>query len=145
MSSGIKRCYHGKGQLADFASNVDIVVCLLPLTVETKGILNRSFFNLLPKGASIINAARGSHLVVDDLLAALDDGTLSNAILDVFDPEPLPEKSLMWKHPKIRIFPHVSSMTPVKNAVKQMMENREAILNGRLPAKELIVDYDRGY
>lgn len=143
--SDIKRCYHGKDQLAEFASNVDIVVCLLPLTSETQGILDRPFFNLLPKGASIINAARGGHLIVDDLISALDDGTLSNAVLDVFDPEPLFEQSLMWKHPKIRIFPHVSSMTPVKNAVRQIMGNREAILSGKGLAKELLVDYIRGY
>ena len=144
-NNGIKRCYHGKDQLADFASNVDIVVCLLPLTSETQGILNRPFFNVLPKGASIINAARGGHLIVDDLISALDDGTLSNAVLDVFDPEPIPEQSQMWKHPKIRIFPHVSSMTPVLNAVRQIMGNREAVLRGKLPSKELIVDYNRGY
>jgi glyoxylate/hydroxypyruvate reductase A len=99
----------------------------------------------LPRGASVINAARGGHLVEDDLLAALDSGHLSGAVLDVFDPEPLPAASRLWAHPRVRLFPHVSSMTNIETAVDQMLRNRECVLRGQPPPPELVVDWQAGY
>lgn len=139
--------YHGDAGLSEFLSNLDIVVCLLPLTPETKGILNAQLFRTLPRGAAVINAARGGHCVEGDLLNALDDGHLSCAVLDVFASEPLPQTSPLWKHPKVRVFPHVSSMTNIETAIEQMLHNRECVLSGALERlnRDLIVDWDSGY
>jgi glyoxylate/hydroxypyruvate reductase A len=139
------RCFFGREQLKEFASTVDILVCLLPLTAETRGILNAELFNAMKQGSSVINAARGDHLNEADLLNALDTGHLSSAILDVFSSEPLPKESTLWQHPKVRVFPHVSSMTNIESAVDQMLENRERILEGKAVAKELVVDWEAGY
>lgn len=139
------RCFSGREQLKNFAGHVDILVCLLPLTADTRGILNAALFNAMEEGAAVINAARGGHLIEKDLLDALDSGHLSSAILDVFSPEPLPEESRLWRHPKVRVFPHVSSMTNIESAVDQMLENRERILEGKAVAPELVVDWETGY
>ncbi|KAL4420433.1 hypothetical protein ABPG75_010089 [Micractinium tetrahymenae] len=139
------RCYSGLGQLQEFASSVDVLVCLLPLTDATRGILDAKLFSWLPKGASVINAARGGHLVEADLLGALDSGHLAPAILDVFATEPLPADSPLWEHPRVRIFPHVSSMTNIESAVEQMLQNRECVLTGKAPPPELLVDWATGY
>lgn len=139
------RCYSGMDQLQEFASQVDVLVCLLPLTDATRGILDAKLFSWLPAGASVINAARGGHLVEADLLAALDSGHLTSAILDVFATEPLPEDSPLWEHPRVRIFPHVSSMTNIESAVEQMLQNRECVLTGQAPPAELVVDWEAGY
>lgn len=139
------RCFAGTDELLSFAGQCNIVVCLLPLTDNTRGILNAKLFQALPKGAALINAARGGHLVETDLISALDSGHLSSAILDVFAKEPLPSESPLWSHPKIRIFPHVSSMTPIESSIDQMLENRERVLEGREVAPELVVDWEVGY
>lgn len=145
-SKTITEHYYGNGQLLEFASRCDIIICLLPLTPSTQGILDRKLFDAMPAGSSIINAARGKHLVESDLIDALDSGQLSNAILDVFREEPLPKESVLWKHNKVRIFPHVSSMTNIETSVEQMMESRRMILQeGTLPRKELVVDWQAGY
>ena len=101
---------------------------MLPLTKETKGILNASLFSKLPKGAYLINAGRGQHLVEEDLLSALDIGQLSYATLDVFNEEPLPVEHPFWEHPQITITPHNASITDPKSVSKQIYENirREA-------------------
>lgn len=138
-------CFSGTEQLNEFASQQDIVVCLLPLTAATEGILDDKLFSAMPKGAAVINAARGAHCVESDLLTSLDSGQLSHAVLDVFSPEPLPQESRLWSHPQVRIFPHVSSMTNIETAVEQMLANRDAVLeNGPLPP-ELVVDWEAGY
>ncbi|KAL4424688.1 hypothetical protein ABPG77_004495 [Micractinium sp. CCAP 211/92] len=280
------RCYSGLEQLQEFASQVDVLVCLLPLTDATRGILDARLLSWLPRGASVINAARGGHLVEADLLAALDSGhvrrgggpgagwisgsflagscvfvcsvvllggvvdigsllaqrnllvveglghwqraallragscpqcacavemppghrlanlhaaswqmilpltsptsppsppacslllatqpfaaallhtaciaaplhlplppaarppQLASAILDVFATEPLPADSPLWAHPRVRIFPHVSSMTNIESAVEQMLQNRECVLTGQAPPAELVVDWATGY
>jgi glyoxylate/hydroxypyruvate reductase A len=97
-------CYAGAGLLDGFLSQVRILVCMLPLTPKTRGILNLQNFNRLTAGAYVINVARGEHLIESDLLTALDSGHLSGACLDVFTEEPLPLDHPFWDHPKIYLF-----------------------------------------
>ena len=97
-------------QLDTFLARNDILVCLLPLTPDTRGILRAKTFAKMPKGASIINAARGAHLIEDDLLAALKSGQIASATLDVFNTEPLPESHPFWTHPDVLITPHIASL-----------------------------------
>lgn len=137
--------YHGQGELKQFVSQSNILVCLLPLTPTTRRILNAELFGWLPKGATIINVARGAHLVEEDLIQALNNGHLYGAILDVFQSEPLPEESQLWNHPKIRIFPHVSSMTNIDTSVQQIVNNRECILKCLPAPTDLVVDWNTGY
>ncbi len=139
------QCFSGREQLKEFAGHVDILVCLLPLTNDTAGILDKELFNAMKPGSSVINAARGGHLIEKDLLDALDSNQISSAVLDVFSPEPLPEDSRLWTHQKVRVFPHVSSMTNIESAVDQMLENRERILEEKAVAAELVVDWEAGY
>lgn len=116
-------CYHGESGLDDFLSQCDILVCLLPLTKETSGILNSDLFSKLPKGAALINCGRGQHLVQDDLLEGLANGQISRAILDVTDPEPLPERHPFWSHDKIFMTPHTASVTQPDTAVDAVIAN----------------------
>lgn len=101
--------YAGEDGLREFLARTDILVCLLPLTDQTRDIMDADLFAQLPKGAAVINAGRGGHLVDADLLAALDAGHLSGATLDVFRTEPLPPDSPFWTHPRIRVTPHIAS------------------------------------
>jgi glyoxylate/hydroxypyruvate reductase A len=112
---GIK-CFAGEGQLGDFLARTDVLVCLLPLTPQTRGILNRRTFSKLARdgklgGPVIINAGRGGLQNEDDLLAALDDGTLLAATLDVFHAEPLPADSPFWSHRQVTLSPHNAADT----------------------------------
>ena len=104
-------CFSGETQLNLFLSECSVLVCLLPLTPETEGILNQNTFAALPQGAYLINVARGKHLVEEDLLTALTSGQLSGACLDVFPIEPLPENHPFWRHPQIIITPHIAAKT----------------------------------
>ncbi|MBW2412778.1 MAG: glyoxylate/hydroxypyruvate reductase A [Deltaproteobacteria bacterium] len=135
--------YAGNDALGEFLSRANILVCLLPLTPATTGILNSSTFEKLPAGAYIINVARGAHLIEDDLLAALDSGHLSGACLDVFQTEPLPEDHPFWSHPKILITPHISSITDPISVMPQILENYRRMKSGK-PLTH-VVDIDRGY
>ena len=94
--------YSGAEELQKFVSGCDILVCLLPLTADTEGIINAELLGWLPKGASVVNGARGRHHVEGDVLAALGSGQLSYFVTDVTDPEPLPPESKLWHHPKVR-------------------------------------------
>ena len=110
------RCFAGESQLGEFLGRTDVLVCLLPLTPQTRGILNRATFGKLARdgklgGPVIINAGRGGLQNEDDLLAALDDGTLVGATLDVFAAEPLPPESPFWSHPKVTLSPHNAADT----------------------------------
>jgi glyoxylate/hydroxypyruvate reductase A len=98
----------GAARLPEFLARTDILVCLLPLTDETVGILNAETFAQMPAGAAIINLGRGAHLVDDDLIAALDSGQLSGATLDATKPEPLPVESPLWSHERVTIMPHTA-------------------------------------
>jgi len=117
------RCFWGEAQLDAFLAQADILICLLPLTEHTKGILNRRAFEKLPQGAGIVNVGRGAHLVEQDLLDAIDSGRLSGAILDVFAQEPLPANHPFWHHPRIMITPHVASMTRPLSAARAVLGN----------------------
>jgi glyoxylate/hydroxypyruvate reductase A len=122
---------------------VDALVCLLPLTAQTRGILNaRTFAAMKPKGC-LINVARGGHLVEQDLLAALDSGHLRHAYLDVFDTEPLPAAHPFWRHPGITVTPHAAALTEPRTAVAKIAENVERVRRGETPLN--LVDFAAGY
>jgi glyoxylate/hydroxypyruvate reductase A len=137
------QCHAGAAALDAFLARTDILVCLLPLTQETQGMLDAALFNKLPRGASLIQTGRGPHLNQEDLLAALESGQLDTAILDVTDPEPLPAGHALWTHPRVRITPHIASATRPEGAVETVLENLRRHERG-LP---LIgqVDRSRGY
>jgi len=136
-------CFAGRGALPDFLAACDVLVCLLPLTPETRGILCRDTFDRLPAGAGIVNVGRGGHLVEADLLAALDGGRLSGAVLDVTEPEPLPPGHPFWRHPRILLTPHVASMTQAESAAHVLIDNIRRLRDGRpVPGT---VERGRGY
>jgi glyoxylate/hydroxypyruvate reductase len=137
------QCYAGAQTLDSFLARSDILICLLPLTDATRGVLNAALFDKLPRGASLIQTGRGPHLNQDDLLAALDDGQLQNAILDVTDPEPLPAEHRLWVHPRVRITPHIASVTRSESAVEVVLENLRRYWKGVPMVGE--IDRKRGY
>lgn len=116
-------CFAGAADLSAFLTGCDVLICLLPLTAETRGILCRKTLSQLPRGASLINVGRGPHLVEQDLLSLLDEGHLTGAVLDVFDPEPLPAAHPFWAHPRILMTPHVASMTRADSAARALIAN----------------------
>jgi len=116
-------CFAGEAQLPDFLARSDILICLLPLTGETRGILNRRLFDMLPMGASLINVGRGGHLEEEDLLPALDSGRLSGAVLDVMESEPPRPDHPFWQHPRIIITPHIASQTRAESAGQILLDN----------------------
>ena len=116
-------CFHGTDQLAGFLKQTDILVCLLPLTEQTRGMLDAEFFDLLPAGARLLHVGRGPQLDQAALIDALDSGHLSAAMLDVTDPEPLPEDHPLWSHPKVMITPHIASVTQPHTAAQSAVDN----------------------
>lgn len=116
-------CHAGEGALADFLAGADILICLLPLTDDTRGILCRDTLSRLPRGAGLINVGRGGHLVEQDLLSLLGEHHLSGAVLDVTDPEPLPVDHAFWTHPRILLTPHIASMTRADSAARALIAN----------------------
>jgi glyoxylate/hydroxypyruvate reductase A len=110
--------YAGQEQFGEFLANTDLLVCLLPATDATRGILNRSTLSQLPQGASLINAGRGSHMVTQDIIDALDSGQLQQALLDVFEEEPLPALSPLWSHPGIIVSPHCAAIPDRKERAR---------------------------
>jgi glyoxylate/hydroxypyruvate reductase A len=135
--------FSGKEELDEFLGKSNVVVCLLPLTSQTAGILNLENLKKIKKGGGIVNVARGPHVVVPDLIAALDSGHLAHAWLDVFDQEPLPAGSPLWKHPGISITPHAAALTEPRTAVKRIAENIERVRRGEKPLN--VVDFEAGY
>ncbi|MBN3759607.1 glyoxylate/hydroxypyruvate reductase A [Burkholderia sp. Ac-20365] len=136
-------CFAGVEGLDAFLARTDVLVCLLPLTDATRGMLDKRVFGGLPKGASFINVGRGPQVNQQDLLDALDSGQLQNAILDVTDPEPLPEAHPFWMHPRVRITPHIASATRPETAVDVVVENIRLWRQGLGMVGE--VDRKRGY
>lgn len=135
--------FHGPAQFDHFLGRANILVCLLPLTPDTQGILCRRNFDKLPAGAYVINVARGAHLVEADLIDGIDSGHLSGACLDVFRVEPLPSEHPFWKHPKITVTPHISSITNPQVIAPQIVENYQRVMSGLEPLH--VVDAKRGY
>jgi glyoxylate/hydroxypyruvate reductase A len=141
-------CFHGEAQLEAFLQRTDILVCLLPLTPDTRHILNRGMFAQLnrssPMGAPVlINAGRGGLQNEADILQCLDDGTLSAASLDVFATEPLPKESPFWTHPKVVLTPHNAADTDPDEISKYVTRQIERFEAGG--ALENVVDRKRGY
>jgi glyoxylate/hydroxypyruvate reductase A len=119
------------------------LVCLLPLTAHTRGVLNGKNLSLLKKHSALINLARGGHMVVADLLQSLDSGHLAHAYLDVFDTEPLPAASPLWKHPGVSITPHSAALTEPRTAIAKIVANVERVRRGETPLH--LVDFAAGY
>lgn len=136
-------CFAGAEAFDAFLAQSDILVCLLPLTAETRGILCRETFAKMPEGSAVINAGRGGHLVAEDLIAALDAGQLRAAMLDVTSPEPLPEGHAFYHHPAIFLTPHVAAETRHETAGNVLADNLERLLKGEPLLGE--VDRTRGY
>ena len=130
-------------QLNEFLDGLDILVCLLPLTNETDGILGKDIFTRMADGAVLINCGRGEHLQRDDLFAALDSGQLRGALLDVFEQEPLPVDDSFWRHPQITVTPHIASSASYEVIAQQILENLHRLEAGQPLANQ--VNSEQGY
>jgi len=115
--------YNGDIGLAEMVKQSDILVCLLPLTSATQGIVNKKLLAQLPKGSAIINFARGGIINTDELLNALNEHRIKHAVLDVFEHEPLSTESMLWQHPDITILPHISAPTNLNSACEIVAKN----------------------
>jgi glyoxylate/hydroxypyruvate reductase A len=135
--------FNGPDGLPKFLARTNVLVNVLPLTRETKGILDKRLFAALPKGAFVINMGRGGHMVDDDLLAAIDSGHIAGAALDVFNVEPLPADHPYWTHPKVHITPHMAGYTNPRTASPGVIDNIKALRAGQ-PLKNT-VDAKTGY
>jgi glyoxylate/hydroxypyruvate reductase len=140
------QCFSGDAGFNDFLAATRILVCLLPLTPDTENIMQRDTLARLQPGGYVINVARGSHLVDEDLLALLDSGHLAGATLDVFRCEPLPAAHPFWQHPKITVTPHTSARTLRDESIAQIAGKIKALENGA-PIASLagVVDPKKGY
>jgi glyoxylate/hydroxypyruvate reductase A len=137
------RCHAGADELDAFLARTQILVCLLPLTDATRGLLDARLFARLPAGAALVHVGRGAQLVAPDLLAALESGQIAEAVLDVTEPEPLPPDAALWRHPHVRITPHIASMTQPASAAEVVIDNLRRFAAGE-PLVGL-VDRTRGY
>lgn len=135
--------HYGTEGLAQLLPQTDILVNLLPLTDDTRRILNRDLFCRLPTGAALIQCGRGGHLNTADLLEALSNGKLRGAVLDVFDHEPLPANDILWRTPGVVLTPHIASHAPLETVVAQILDNAARLRNGLPLLNE--IDKQRGY
>jgi glyoxylate/hydroxypyruvate reductase A len=123
--------------LEEATKDTDILINLLPLTKETQGILDYHLFCSLKKGCYIINVGRGEHLIVEDLIQAIEEQKLSGATLDVFESKPLQKESSLWENDKITITPHSASITDPVSVTKQIMDNYERVYDGLEPFNKI--------
>jgi len=135
--------YAGIAELPQFLARSQVLVCLLPATPATRGLLGAARLSQLPRGAHLVNVARGDIVVDADLLAALDAGHLASATLDVFHEEPLPRTHAFWHHPRITLTPHVSAITLIDVSAAQIAGKIRRLEQG-LPVTG-VVDRERGY
>jgi glyoxylate/hydroxypyruvate reductase len=140
--SGVQ-CFAGIAQLPAFLGETEILICLLPLTPETEGILNATHFAQLPQGAFLVNVARGAHLVEEDLIFALETGRIAHATLDVFRAEPLAADHPFWTHPRVAIIPHAAALTQPRTAARTVAANIARDRAGE-PLQD-VVDRQTGY
>lgn len=133
----------GEEGMDAFLGHCNFLVCLLPFTPQTTGLLNRSRLARLPKGGFLVNVARGGIVVENDLLALVDEGHLSGAAMDVFATEPLPSTSRFWGHPSILVTPHIAAQPSVGPVVEQFLENLQRLAKGEALLHE--VDRRLGY
>ncbi|HJU70852.1 MAG TPA: glyoxylate/hydroxypyruvate reductase A [Paucimonas sp.] len=136
-------CYAGEQELDAFLRDTRVLICVLPLTAATDGILNRANLSKLPKGAYLVNVARGAHVVEKDLLALVQEGHIAGATLDVFRNEPLPAGHPFWQEPRITITPHIAALTLRGDSVRQIAAKIGAMERGEVIAG--VVDRNRGY
>jgi glyoxylate/hydroxypyruvate reductase A len=136
-------CYASADGLAAFLHRTDILICLLPDTPDTRHIINTELLQQLPPGAAVINVGRGAHLQQDDLMAALANGHISRALLDVFDSEPLPADSPFWRHPRIIVTPHAAATPSRRERARQAAAVIHAVAEGAAIPHEY--DRQRGY
>jgi glyoxylate/hydroxypyruvate reductase len=120
----------GAAALAAALPQAQVLINLLPLTPDTRGLLDARLLTALPRGAGLINLARGAHLVEADLLAALASGQVGHAVLDVFQTEPLPAGDAFWGHPQVTVLPHVAALTDARSAAAAVARNIEALACG---------------
>lgn len=135
--------FHGENQLVPFLNRTEILICLLPLTPDTRGIVDAKLLAALPRGACFINVGRGGHVVDADLLAALDSGHIAHATLDVFHAEPLPADHRYWTHPNVTVTPHIASITHAETAALGIHDGMMRVRAGAAPQNQ--VDFVRGY
>jgi glyoxylate/hydroxypyruvate reductase A len=135
--------FEGSAGLHAFLGHCRVLVCMLPLTAETRGMLDRATLSQLPQHAYVVNVSRGALLVDEDLLALIDSGALSGATLDVFQKEPLPPLHPFWHHPRITLTPHISAVTRIEESVAQIAAKIRRIETG-LPVSG-VVDRERFY
>lgn len=135
--------FAGTHELAAFLRGTRVLINLLPNTPETVGIINGGLLAALEDKAYVLNLARGVHLVEEDLLAALDSGKIKGAMLDVFHQEPLPAESPLWRHPRVRLTPHVAAVTRPEEAAAFIAQSISRIERGETPQNQ--VDVARGY
>ncbi|MGB2085626.1 MAG: 2-hydroxyacid dehydrogenase [Flavobacteriaceae bacterium] len=120
-----------EGEMTAFLGACNVLVCTLPLTPQTEGLLSKKLFAKLQPSTYLINVARGKIHVEKDILEALETGQLSGAFLDVFEKEPLPQQSPLWTHPRVQITPHIASITQPEAGVKQVLKNVKALIEGK--------------
>ncbi len=130
-------------EMDTFLGNINMLICMLPATPDTKEILSKSLFDKMPDGSYLINVGRGHQQNDRDILDALDSGKLVGAFLDVFPVEPPPGDSPMWDHPSVFITPHIAVVTKLEAAVPQIVENFKRLKKSQ-PLLNLI-DRGRGY
>ena len=137
------KSFTGEFGLKKMLKQTDILVCLIPLTRKTKYLLNHKTLSYLKRGASIINFARGSIINEQHLIKHLNSRKIKHAVLDVFEKEPLPKKSLLWKHKNITILPHISAKTDLETASDIVIKNIICFRRGNKKLK--FVNKIRGY